>query len=97
MKTLGLLCAAACLAGCAASPTPVYDAYFGQAVRDARLAMTIDPNAGAKGDEAKGLDGRAAKEALKRYQDSFKEPPPVTPVINIGGTLTGGSGGGGSR
>jgi hypothetical protein len=91
MKTLALLCAAMTAAGCVHSPTPQYDARFGDAVRAARLAMTIDPNAGAKGDEARGLDGRAAKEAAKRYQDSFKEPPPVTNVINIGG-MTGGSG-----
>jgi hypothetical protein len=36
-----------------------------------------------------GIDGRAAKESIKRYQDSFKEPPPVTNVINIGGGLGG--------
>jgi hypothetical protein len=92
MKTLALACAAALAAGCANSPTPSYDARFGEAVRGARLAMTIDPEAGAKGDEARGLDGRAAKEAVKRYQDSFKEPPPVTNVINIGGMVGGGPG-----
>lgn len=93
MKTLALLCAMALAAGCANSPTPHYDARFGDAVRSARLAMTIDPTAGAKGDAAAGLDGRAAKEAAKRYQDSFKEPPPVTNVINIGGSVTGGGAG----
>lgn len=92
MRTLALLCPVALLAACAGSPTPNLDARFGNALRDARLAMTIDPAAGAKGDEAKGLDGRAAKEAAKRYQDSFKEPPPVTNVIHIGGAI--GAGGG---
>jgi len=87
MKTLALLCAAILASGCANSTTPHYDARFGQAVRAARMAMTIDPAAGRKGDAANGLDGRAAKEALKRYQDSFKEPPPATNVINIGGSL----------
>lgn len=93
MKYLALLCAAVLTAGCAHSPTPHYDARFGDAVRSARFAMTIDPGAAAKGGEATGLDGRAAKEAIKRYQDSFKEPPPVTNVINIGG-MTGGGGSG---
>lgn len=93
MKTLALLCAAMTAAGCAHSPTPQYDMRFGEAVRTARLAMTIDPNAAARGDAAGGLDGRAAREAIKRYQDSFKEPPPVTNVINIGG-MTGGGGAG---
>jgi hypothetical protein len=51
--------------------------------------MTIDPNAGAKADEVKGIDGRAGKEAVKRYHASFKEPPPATNVINIGGSIGG--------
>jgi hypothetical protein len=83
MKICTVLAAALLAAGCAG--TPHYDARFGEAIRQARLAMTIDPNAGAKVDEVKGIDGRAGKEAVKRYQDSFKEPPPVTNVINIGG------------
>ena len=85
MKTLTVLAAALLAAGCA--ETPNYDARFGVALRDAQLAMTIDPNAGARPDLIKGIDGRAAKETMKRYQDSFKEPPPVTNVINIGGAI----------
>lgn len=92
MKTLALLSAAVLSAGCANSLTPRYDTRFGDAVRSARLAMSIDPAAGTRGNDARGLDGRAAKEALKRYQDSFKEPPPATNVINIGGSLGGGGG-----
>jgi hypothetical protein len=79
-----LLCA-----GCAETPTPTYDAHFGEAIRQARFAMTIDPNAGQRPDNGSGIDGRAARESIKRYQDSFKEPPPVTNVINIGGGLGG--------
>ena len=82
MKIYTVLAAALLATGCAG--TPHYDVRFGEALRDARLAMTIDPNAGAKADEVKGIDGRAGKEAVKRYHDSFKEPPPVTNVINIG-------------
>jgi hypothetical protein len=85
MKIFTVMAAALLTAGCAG--TPHYDARFGAALRDARVAMTIDPNAGAKADEVKGIDGRAGKEAVKRYHDSFKEPPPVTNVINIGGSL----------
>ena len=36
------------------------------------------------------MDGRAAREAVGRYQDSFKSPPPVVNVINIGGSVGGG-------
>jgi hypothetical protein len=89
MKNVTLWAVALLAAGCANTPTPRYDAQIGAAVRNARLAMTIDPAAGNRADEAKGIDGRAAKEALKRYQESFKEPPPVTNVINIGGAIGG--------
>ena len=53
--------------------------------------MTINPDAGSNPDQVAGLDGKSAYEALGRYQNSFKKPPPVTNVINIGGNI--GSGG----
>jgi hypothetical protein len=81
--------------GCTTPLTPEYDAKFGVAVREARLKMTIDPDAGKNPDMALGVHGGAAKETLIRYQNSFKAPPPVTNVINIGGSL--GSGGGGQN
>ena len=74
--------------------TPNYDTHFGDAVREARLRMTINPNAGKNPDQVAGVDGKAATQTTIRYQDSFKEPPPVVPVINIGGGV--GSGGGGN-
>lgn len=94
-KTHILLCACACvvLGGCAASPMPHYDMRFGDAVREARTRMTINPDAGRSTDPVAGIDGRAAHEGLVRYQDSFKTPPPVVNVINIGGAVGGGSGG----
>jgi hypothetical protein len=85
MKTFTVLAAALLATACAG--TPNYDARYGEALREARLAMTIDPNAGARPDEVKGIDGRAGKEAIKLYHDSFKEPPPVQNVINIGGAI----------
>jgi hypothetical protein len=89
MKIVLLFPAALLCAGCAQTPTPNLDMRFGEAIREARFAMTIDPNAGQRPDKVSGIDGRAAKETIKRYQDSFKEPPPVTNVINIGGGLGG--------
>ena len=77
----------AILAGC--STTPNYDARFGDAVRQARMAMTINPNASANPDQVDGIDGQAAREAFMRYQDTYKQPPPVVNVINIGGSSTG--------
>jgi hypothetical protein len=82
----------AMLAGCATGTvgsatgdTPGYDARFGDAVRQARSAMTIDPQAGTVPDPVAGMDGQAARAAIARYQDSFKLPPPVVNVINAGG------------
>ena len=83
------------VAGCTVPLTPEYDAKFGLAVREARLKMTINPEAGKNPDLALGLHGGAAKETLIRYQNSFKAPPPVTNVINIGGSI--GAGGGGQN
>jgi hypothetical protein len=75
----------ALLAGCATSATPNYDTKFGDAVRQARQAMTLNPTAPSTASIA-GMDGKAAAEAVGRYQDAFKAPPPVVNVINIGGS-----------
>jgi hypothetical protein len=71
--------------------TPNYDARFGDAVRDAKRKMTIDPDAGKDGNPVVGMDGRAARESMVQYQKSYKAPPPAVNVINIGGGI--GSGG----
>ncbi|HEX8989582.1 MAG TPA: hypothetical protein VF816_16615 [Rhodocyclaceae bacterium] len=76
------------LAGCV-SPTPVLDEHFGEAVRAARLAQTVNPDAGRNTDPVFGLDGVASQESIVRYHNSFRNPPPVTNVINIGGVIGG--------
>lgn len=81
------LAAATQLTACAV--TPNYDARFGDAVRQARLQQTLDPDASNNLTPVTGIDGPAAKEAIGRYQDSFKTPPPTFNVINIGGDLSG--------
>ena len=80
-------------AGCS-HVTPNYDARFGDAVRDAKRKMTINPDAGKDGNPVVGMDGRAARESMVQYQKSYKAPPPAVNVINIGGGIGGGSGGG---
>ena len=82
-----LIASGLCLTTACAPVTPNYDAKFGAAVRDSRLAMTISPNAGASQDPVAGMDGKASREALIHYQNSFKTPPPAVNVINLGGTL----------
>jgi hypothetical protein len=87
MIKLPLALAMVCLvSGCATSLTPNYDARFGDAVREARQRMTINPAAGTVAGPVAGMDGRAGTEAVQRYHDSFKAPPPVVNVINIGGS-----------
>lgn len=79
----------AVLAGCT-SVTPNYDAKFGDAVREAKLKMTINPDAGNNPDQAIGMDGKAAREAITNYQNTYKSPPAAVNVINIGGSIGGG-------
>ena len=52
--------------------------------------MTINPDAGKNPDQVAGMDGKAGRETIILYQDTFKAPPPVVNVINIGGGLGGG-------
>jgi hypothetical protein len=87
----GALTAASCAAllSACASTTPVLDANFGNAVRQARSAQTLNPNASANRDPVLGIDGQAAAAAQDRYHESFKSPPKTFEIINIGGALTG--------
>lgn len=88
MKHIAGLLLYGLLAGCSA--TPNYDAKFGDAVREARARMTMNPDAGNSEDTVVGMDGKSARETMTRYQNSFKDPPPVTNVINIGGSISSG-------
>jgi len=72
------------LTGCS-STTPQYDARFGDAVRHNRQAQVLDPAAGSGQAEPAALDAGSARSAFQRYRDSFKTPPPVVNVINLGG------------
>jgi hypothetical protein len=97
MKTLAIVLALASLAACSTTTTPNYDANFGNAVREAKQKMIINPDAGKEPDQVTGIDGKAARETVIRYHDSFKSPPPVTNVINIGGSLGGEGAGAGKQ
>lgn len=85
MRPLTLVLAACgLLAGCASS-TPNYDARFGDAVRQARQAQILNPGASTAVVPVGTLEGRTAREAAERYHETYKAPPPVVNVINIGG------------
>lgn len=86
-RTVPALALAALLGACAV-PTPVtplapnMDRQFGESVRRARLAQTLDPQATRRNLGATTqLDGTAAANATERYQDSFKEPPPTFSIF----------------
>jgi hypothetical protein len=64
--------------------TPHYDAKFGDALHVAMLKQTVNPDAGKKPDQVAGMDGKASREIILLYQGTFKDPPPVVNVINIG-------------
>lgn len=90
-RLAGKLAAASCtalLTACAAT-TPALDANFGDAVRQARAAQTLNPTASANRDPVLGIDGRAGAAAQDRYQESFRSPPKTFEITNIGGGLTG--------
>jgi hypothetical protein len=83
--------ALAALAGCTA--TPNYDRHFGEAVRQARAAMTINPAASSNRDPVTGMGGQPAAAALTRYHESFKTPPPPGPAISLSASAGNGAGG----
>jgi len=88
MKTIALIMLACAIAGCN-TVTPNFDSRFGDAVRQARRNMTINPDAGKQAGPSPGIDGPSAAEAVNLYHDTFKAPPPVVNVINIGGSIGG--------
>ena len=82
---LPVLLAALAASGCAA--TPNLDRQFGHSVAQLRQRQMLSPQAGANRDPVAGMDGKASREALIQYQNSFKTPPPAVNVINLGATL----------
>jgi len=87
MRKLSILALPLFLAACASTNTPNYDTRFGEAVRQARQRQTLNPGASSNPDPVAGMDGKAAHDALILYQGTFKTPPPVVNVINIGGSV----------
>ena len=61
------------LSACAAT-TPQNDARFGQSVRATLASQVADPAAVRNATPVNGIDGRAARAALQRYEHSFGKP-----------------------
>lgn len=81
-----LLLAAACLLSACAPTTPRFDASFGKAVRAAVAQQTLNPAASGNANPVSGIDGKAAREAVDRYQKSFAQPEPQPSIFTIGVT-----------
>ena len=77
---LGLALSAA---GCA-SPTPHYDAQFGNSVRATMAAQVLDPAAVRNTNPVLGMDGAAVQAAHERYHDSYKRPPTAEQSLTTG-------------
>ena len=73
MHRLVLLLAPALLAGCAISPTPNYDARFGDAVRAGPPGPDAQP--AARRGSVQGMDGVAAKHAPTATRTPSGKPP----------------------
>jgi ABC-type amino acid transport substrate-binding protein len=86
---LSALLLAATLAACTTQmmqidPPAMSDTAFGDAVRAARLAQTINPQASRNNDPVTGIDGQSARGAIDAYHAGFKEPPRSFGVLGIG-------------
>jgi 3-methyladenine DNA glycosylase/8-oxoguanine DNA glycosylase len=80
------------------SRNPHFDQGFGTEVRTIASQQVRDPNAATTnaGRAVDGIDGKAAKQSMDRYQRSFGEPPRPANVLSIGlGAAEAGGGSGG--
>lgn len=82
----GLASMAALLALTACSTTPRLDRNFGNSVRAAVAAQTIDPAAVRNQDPVHGMDGRAALASQQRYVQSFQGKGQSAPAPLISGS-----------
>lgn len=90
MKTpITLIAAGALLALTACAPTtPAFDQDFGSSVRKLQAQQVRNPNATVanQGKLPDGIDGRAARETVERYERTFENPPrqPSTFILGVG-------------
>lgn len=75
MKTICICLGISVLSACAYNNTPELDKKFGEAVRGAITAQTLNPNGTSTLDPVTSIDANAAASAHERYQDAFKTPP----------------------
>ncbi|NSL54729.1 hypothetical protein [Uliginosibacterium aquaticum] len=65
------------LAACVASTTPRTDEQFGTSLNSLKAMQTSNPAASLDSDPVRGVDGKAAGEAMRNYNESFRQPAPT--------------------
>jgi hypothetical protein len=91
LTRLGPLCIIFLLTGCGITSgfkpmftgeTPQLDAKFGDAVRSARAAQTIDPEAGTKNaGKQPTMDAESAVHSVQTLRETYKTPPPTFTIL----------------
>ncbi|MES2181453.1 MAG: pilus assembly protein [Pseudomonadota bacterium] len=83
-----VICSIGLLTACAES-TPYYNSKFGDAARETFNQQIANPEAVNNNNPVKGIDGRAAHDAVESYQKSFVDNVPEkssnTLSIGVGG------------
>lgn len=65
------------LGGCASSPSPEWDARFGESLRLLQASQLIAPDAPTRhGQTLPPSDGRSVSEAMLRLTESYRSPTP---------------------
>ena len=83
MITGALLAGTLFFCACANPRYVQLDTDRGRAYETARFNQIINPDAVVTAMPVEGIDGQAGDLTYKKYQDSFKEKPPETPVFNL--------------
>ena len=78
-----VICSIGLLTACAET-TPYYNSKFGEATRYTFNQQIANPEAVNNNNPVKGIDGRAAHDAVENYQKSFAEPDKASNTLNIG-------------
>jgi hypothetical protein len=75
------------LSACASTGSaPSTEARFGESVRATLASQVIHPEAARNANPVLGIDGHAARGALKQYEKTFDAPPaPAALSLTIGG------------
>ena len=90
---MGIIPLLGMLAGCSGMSRVEMD--YGNSIQTAKMNQILNPQAGKNLEPVTGLDGKAAKATVEKYQKSFEAAPTPSslPSIITLGTSGGGEGG----